>query len=58
MSQQIQKERDIEILEYRIEDTAHLIANYMQNDIPQKKIDKLEVKLISYQDNLAKIKAS
>ena len=58
MAEQTQKERDIEILEYKIEDTAHLIANYMQNGIHQDKIDMLEAKKAIYEDNLEKIKAS
>lgn len=58
MAELTKKEREIEIMEFKIEDTDHLIANHMIYHISQKKIDALEEKKLLYVQQLEKIKAS
>lgn len=52
------KERDIEILEYKIDELEAKIIIYEQQDISQKKIDKLVTQKGIYENQLAVIEAS
>lgn len=49
------KERDIEILEYKIADLESKIQAYIDNDISQKKIDRLEMLKLKYETQLEEI---
>jgi hypothetical protein len=51
------KERKIEILEYDIANLEEKILAYGQNNISQKKIDRLEGKKGRYEQQLAEILA-
>lgn len=49
------KERDIEILEYKIADLETKIDNFYANNISQKKIDRLEMLKLKYESQLEDI---
>ncbi len=52
------KERDIEILEYKISNLEDLIFVYQDKGISQRKIDKLTAQKTVYENQLAVIEAS
>lgn len=49
------KERDIEILERKIAVLEEKILVYYDYNISQKKIDRLEMRKLKYEDQLAEI---
>ena len=49
------KERDIEILEYKIAELDDKIANFIRYNIDEKKKEALELKKLQYEDQLAEI---
>ena len=49
------KQRDIEILEYKITELEEKIIIYQENNISQKKIERLELKKLRYEDQLTEI---
>jgi hypothetical protein len=49
------KERDIQILEYKIADLETKIDNFIANKISQKKIDRLEMLKLKYEQQLEDI---
>lgn len=52
------KERDIQILEFKIAEIVDKIYAFEDNDISQRKIDKLETMKTKYEQQLADIQAS
>lgn len=52
------KERDIEILEYKIDDLENKLIAFELHDISQKKIDRLTVLKTKYEDQLVIVMAS
>jgi len=52
------KERDTEILEYKIAREEELIANWEKYGISQQKIDKLSAKKAKHDADLTKVKNS
>ena len=49
------KERDIQILEYKIADLEIKIANFVKYNISEKKREALELKKLQYEDQLAEL---
>lgn len=49
------KERDIEILEHKIAELEKKIIVYNDNNISEKKIVKLEILKLKYEDQLVEI---
>ena len=49
------KERDIEILEHKIAELEKKIIVYNDNNISEKKIAKLEILKLKYEDQLVEI---
>jgi len=49
------KERDIEILKYKIADLESKIQAFYDNGISQKKIDRLEMLKLKYETQLEEI---
>jgi hypothetical protein len=49
------KARNIEILEYKINDLTILIANYEKYNISDKKIDNLRIKKLEYESQLEEL---
>lgn len=52
------KERDIQILEFKIAELEDKIYTYQDYDISQKKIDKLTTRKTKYENQLAVIVAA
>jgi len=49
------KERDIQILEYKIADLETKIANFEKFNIGDKKIENLKILKLKYEDELAEL---
>jgi len=49
------KERDIEILNYRIAELDKKIKNFEKNNISPKKTENLKILKLKYEDDLAEI---
>ena len=56
MAKKTKKERETEVLEYRLAKEAKLIATWEKYGIPQNKIDMLKAKKEKHQEKLDKIK--
>jgi len=49
----VSKERDIEILKFKIAETETKIADFIKFSISESKIKTLQVQLMKYEDDLA-----
>jgi hypothetical protein len=49
------KERDIQVLEYKIAELETKIANFVRFNISEKKKENLEILKLKYEDELAEI---
>jgi len=52
------KERKLEILKYKLDESKKLLNNWIHYDISEKKIEKLKNKISRYENEIAEIENS